>query len=179
MLTLVVLTGCAPLVPLTAAPDAANPLCAEVIVRLPPSIEDAAKQASEGGLSGAWEERETDAQGTGAWGNPAAILLRCGVPVPGPSTQQCVTLKGIDWLRDDSNAPRFVFTTYGRDPAIEVVVDSSRASGTNALVALTNAVGSLRATRACTSPEDILGLPTAEPTPPPSPEATPSPSPTP
>ena len=148
------LTACAPIVPLNAADDAGNPACAEVIVRLPDAIDDNVK-------------RETDAQGTGAWGNPATVLLRCGVAVPGPSTLLCVTLKGIDWLRDDSNAPNYVFTTYGRDPAVEVIVDGDKASGTNALVELSNAVGSIPATRACTNPDDVLGVP--DPTPSPTP----------
>lgn len=162
---LLVLAGCAPIVPLTAAPDAANPECAEVIVRLPAAIEDAAQQEAGADPAGLWLKRETNAQGTGAWGNPAAILLRCGVPVPGPSTLLCVTLQGIDWLRDDSEAPNYLFTTYGRDPAVEVVVDGDRASGTNALVALNNAVGSIPATRACTDPDDVLGVPEPEPAP--------------
>ena len=153
---LLTLSACAPLVPLEAAPDAVNPECAEVIVRLPDAIDDNVK-------------RETDAQGTGAWGNPATILLRCGVKVPGPSTQLCYTLKGVDWLRDDTDAPNYVFTTYGRDPAVEVIVNGDKASGTNALIALSNAVGSIPATRACTNPDDVLGVP----------EPTPSPSPTP
>lgn len=164
---LLVLSGCAPTVPLDAAPDAANPECAEVIVRLPDAIDDAAQRDAGADPAGFWLKRETNAQGTGAWGNPAAILLRCGVPVPGPSTLLCVSLDGIDWLRDDSQAPNYIFTTYGRDPAVEVVVDGDRASGTNALVALRLAVGSIPATGACTNPDDVLGVP--EPTPTPSP----------
>lgn len=151
---LIGLVACAPTVPMTPAPDATNPECADVIVRLPDAIDNNVK-------------RETDAQATGAWGSPAAVLLRCGVAVPGPSTLLCVTLKGIDWLRDDSGAPNYVFTTYGRDPAVEVVIDGDIASGTNALIALSNAVGSIRATRACTNPDDVLGIP--EPTPSPTP----------
>src|SRR5690606_13163799 len=80
-LALLVLAGCAPAVPMTAATDAANPECAEVIVRLPAALEDAAKQDSDNEPAGVWLKRETDAQGTGAWGNPVAVLLRCGVPV--------------------------------------------------------------------------------------------------
>lgn len=150
--------ACAPAVPFTVAQDATNPLCADVIVRLRtvPNIDDHAR-------------RETDAQATAAWGNPAAILLRCGVPVPGPSTLQCATVGGVDWLRDDSDAPNYIFTTYGRDPAVEVIVNGNEASGTEALKELSNAVGSIPATRACTNPDDVLGIP----------ELTPSPSPTP
>ncbi len=153
---LLILTACAPVVPLTAAPDATNPVCAEVIVRLPDAI-------------GTNLKRVTDAQATGAWGNPASVLLRCGVAVPGPSTLLCVTVKTIDWLRDDSGAPNYVFTTYGRDPAVQVVVNGNEASGTDALVGLSNAVGSIPATRACTNPDDVLGIPEPTPTPTPTP----------
>ncbi len=148
------LSACAPIVPMKPAPDAANPKCAEVTVRLPDAIDNNVK-------------RETDAQATGAWGNPSTILLRCGVAVPGPSPLLCVTLKGIDWLRDDSGAPNYVFTTYGRDPAVEMIVNGDKASGTNALIAVSNAVGSIPATRACTNPDDVLGVP--DPTPSPTP----------
>ena len=148
------LVACAHAVPMTPAEDATNPLCADVIVRLRtvPVIDG-------------HERRTTDAQATGAWGNPAAILLRCGVPVPGPTTMQCATVKTIDWLRDDSDAPNYVFTTYGRDPAVQVIVNGNEASGTEALIALSNAVGSIPATRACTNPDDVLNVPKPSPAP--------------
>jgi len=150
------LAACAPAVPLTPAPDATNPDCADVIVRLPDTV---------GGL----EKRVTDAQATGAWGNPASVLLRCGVEVPGPSTLLCVTLRGVDWLRDDSGAPNYVFTSYGRDPAVQVIINGNEASGTEALIDLSNAVGTIPATRACTNPDDVLDFPEATPSPSPSP----------
>ncbi|AWB90646.1 DUF3515 domain-containing protein [Salinibacterium hongtaonis] len=131
---------------MTAAPYATSVDCAEITVRLPDAINDL-------------KLRETDAQATAAWGDPTAVLLRCGVEVPGPSTLPCFTVKGIDWLRDDADAPTFVFTTYGRDPAVEVVIDAEATSGTSALLAIANAVGSIPATGACTSPEDVLELP--------------------
>jgi Protein of unknown function (DUF3515) len=158
------LVACAPAVPMTPAPDATNPACADVIVRLRSLT-----------ALGDNERRETNAQATAAWGNPAAVLLRCGVAVPGPSTLLCVTLKGIDWLRDDSEAPNYVFTTYGRDPAVQVVINGNEASGTDALIDLSNAVGSIPATRACTNPDDVLGIP--DPTGSTSPSPSPSPSP--
>ncbi|MCC7128315.1 MAG: DUF3515 family protein [Microbacteriaceae bacterium] len=164
-LVLLGLAGCTPIVPLDPAPDANNPKCADVIVRLPDVILDADKQDSGSDPAGEWLKRETDAQATGAWGNPTSILLRCGVAVPGPSTLPCATVKGIDWLRDDSGAPNYVFTTFGRDPAVEVVIDSSRASGTNVLEALSLAVGTIPTTGACTNPIDVLDLPSPEPSP--------------
>lgn len=140
------LTGCAPTVSLEPAPDAANPGCAEVIVRLPDTVDNK-------------PYRYTDAQGTGAWGDPAAVLLRCGVPVPGPTTLPCVTVRGVDWIRDDADAPVFVFTTYGRDPAVEVIVDSDAASGTNSLMNLANAVGVLPKATECVDPDDVFEFP--------------------
>ncbi len=158
------LIGCAATVPMTPAADAANPKCAEVIVRLPDKIDELAK-------------RETDAQATGAWGSPTKILLTCGVPVPAPSELRCATIAGVDWLIDDSNPDRGVFTTYGRDPAVRVVVDHS-VSDSNALNALTDAVAANPAARACTVPVDPFG-PAPTPTPSATPAPTPGPSPSP
>jgi outer membrane murein-binding lipoprotein Lpp len=53
-----VLAGCAQAVPFDPAADASDPDCAAVVVRLPDTV---------AGLA----ERETNAQGTGAWGQPA------------------------------------------------------------------------------------------------------------
>ncbi len=139
----VLLAGCTAVVPMRPADDATNPVCADVSVNLPDTIDEA-------------ELRQTDAQATAAWGTPAAVLLRCGVTVPGPSTDRCITIGEIDWLVDDRDPARGVFTTYGRDPAVEVIVDDA-ASDSNALVALTDAVGRIPVTGACTSPEDVFG----------------------
>ncbi len=55
-----------------------------------------------------------------AWGSPS-IIARCGLAPLAPTTDECVTVNGVDWvvtaLADGSSA-----TTYGRDPAIEVLV---------------------------------------------------------
>ena len=112
------------------APDAAAPECAEVSVRLPSTVD---------GL----ELRLTNAQATGAWGTPAGVLLRCGVPTPGPTSAECRSINDIDWIVDDSQAPTYRFTSYGRTPAVEVIVDSDVASGTNALIDLTDAVATV------------------------------------
>jgi hypothetical protein len=152
VLALACLTACTPIVTLDPAPDATNPDCAEVSVRLPKSV------AGE-------PLRETNAQATAAWGNPASILLHCGVTVPGPSTLVCVTLRGVDWLYDPSGAPNYAFTTFGRDPATQVIVNGDQASGTNALVDLAPAIGSIPATRQCTNPDDVLEETTPSPTP--------------
>ncbi|GAA2244419.1 DUF3515 domain-containing protein [Herbiconiux moechotypicola] len=158
------LAGCSGPVALDPAADATNPSCADVIVRLPDTVADA-------------ERRETDAQATGAWGDPAAVLLVCGVEPPGPTTLPCDNVNGIDWIRDDSDAPTYTFTTFGRTPAVQVVVDSLAASGTSALVDLEPAVASIPQTSACLNADDVLGVPTPTPTPTPAetPASTPAP----
>ncbi len=109
------LAGCSPVVVLDPAPDANNPACADVIVRLPQTLQ---------GL----DRRETDAQATGAWGDPTAVLLRCGVEVPVASTLTCENVDGIDWLLEPGEGGTRTFTSFGRDPAIDVVIDSDAVS---------------------------------------------------
>jgi hypothetical protein len=101
--------------------------------------------------------RSVNAQATAAWGNPVSVIIRCGLPLPAPSVLPCFDVTGIDWLRDDSDAPRYVFTTYGLDPATEVIVDSERVSGTEVLFELSRAVGSQSTpVQACIDIRDVL-----------------------
>ena len=146
-LAVLALAGCAPTVTLEPADDAANPLCAKVSVEL--TYLDTVAELT---------PRETNAQATGAWGEPATVLLRCGVASPPPTAEfPCVTVDGVDWLRDDSGDPNFVFTTYGRTPAVEVIIDSDGdpdnpddgVSGLEALTDVARAVAQIPADRNC------------------------------
>ncbi|MDH6239168.1 DUF3515 domain-containing protein [Aurantimicrobium minutum] len=137
------LSGCAGVVPMKPAEDSNNPECANVTVRLPDTVSDLAK-------------RETNAQATGAWGTPAAVLLTCGVEVPGPTTLPCVSINDVDWIEDDSQAPLYRYTTYGRTPAVEVVIDSEAVSGTTTLVDLGPAVSVLPKTSQCIDITDVF-----------------------
>jgi hypothetical protein len=131
------LTGCAATVSLQPAPDANNPKCASVTVRLPNEIDGN-------------RQRPTDAQATSAWGTPAVIIERCGLPEVLASTFPCVTAGGIDWLVDAAKAPSYRFITFGRNPATEVIVDSGKASGIQALDALGLSISqSIPADRTC------------------------------
>ncbi len=142
----VALTGCAPIVPMDPAPDAVNPECAEMIVRLPQQVADL-------------DIRQTNAQATGAWGQPAAVLLRCGVPPLGPTTLPCLNINGIDWIEDTSDAPMLRYQAYGRIPATEVVIDSSKISGTTALIDLGAVISLVPQTRECVGPQDLAPSP--------------------
>lgn len=114
------LAGCSATVALSPAAQFANdPGCADVVARLyhpePQAIGDYAL-------------RTTDAQGTAAWGTPTVALLYCGVPVPEVSDVDCIEYNGIFWLREVVDAG-YAFTTYGRDPAVRVVVDDEITGG--------------------------------------------------
>ncbi len=128
------LAGCSSAVPVSPATHATDPDCASLILATPDSLGD--------GLG----RRHTTAQATTAWGDPA-IVLRCGVEPPGPTTERCETVStadgpSVDWLvvqddgTDDGNggtaAPGtstdWTFTTYGRVPAVEVHVPAAVAA---------------------------------------------------
>jgi hypothetical protein len=132
------LSACTATVSLEAAADSNNPACAEVSVRLPDQVAELAKRA-------------TDAQATGAWGNPTAVLLRCGLPPVEVSELPCVTANGVDWLVDESAKPSYRFITFGRNPATEVIVDSTKAAGVTALSDLSSAIQSIEATKECST----------------------------
>ncbi|WP_156761968.1 DUF3515 family protein [Microbacterium karelineae] len=136
-----VAAGCTPTVHLEPAPSADDPICADVSVRVPDSI---------GELSRVW----TDAQATAAWGDPSAVLFRCGLESPAPTTLQCVTVGGVDWIVDDSESPNLRMTTYGRAPAAQVYVDSTRAVSNDVLSALSNAANMLPKVGECTAPDE-------------------------
>ncbi len=141
--SVLVLAACSQAVPVEAADAASDPACAAVVVRLPDALakDTEAEQA----------QRETNAQGTGAWGTPASVVLRCGAEAPGPTTDRCVTVNGVDWVIDESSAPDYLFTTYGRTPAVEVLVDNDVVSGTTVITELADAVSVIPADGACTT----------------------------
>ena len=149
---LLALSGCTPTISVQPAPAATDTACAALIVRLPATI-------------GALEKRQTDAQGTAAWGDPEAVQLRCGVTPPGPTTDPCYTVSDVDWVLADTGTGaevREVVTTFGRTPATQVVVDPKRASVNDVLPTISDAVVAAMptATRHCTA-----APPTASPTP--------------
>jgi hypothetical protein len=125
------LTACTPTVSLQPAPQATAVGCAGVVVRMPETIGSAAR-------------RTTDAQGTAAWGMPASVTLTCGVSTPVVATD-CTTIDGVDWLlqeRSIDGAQRQVFTTYGRNPTTQLVVDVSAVTADTVLQALSDPIGS-------------------------------------
>lgn len=139
---LLMTAACGSTATVEAAPDAADPDCAEVMLALPDAIGD-------------HDRRQTDSQGTAVWGDPMAVIARCGVTPPGPSTEHCVSADGIDWLsvEEDGN---WRLTSYGREPAVEVILDIEQVASSTAMMAMSGAVGNLEQTRECTSVEQEI-----------------------
>jgi hypothetical protein len=144
LLIVLALAGCAPVVSMTPAAEFANdPGCADATVRMPDTLGD-------------YRLRNTDAQSTAAWGQPTVALLYCGVPVPQASDLPCVQIEGIFWLREEVDAG-LAFTTYGRDPAVRLVIDTDALGPGIALDDIANAVSYLPTNgRECIDLEDTV-----------------------
>ena len=97
-----------------------------------------------------------DVAGAAGWGDPA-IVLRCGVPASGPTTDPCLEADGLDWTFSQTKDKKTLrFLSFGRTPAIEVLVPASlgRQNATDALVDLADAVRPIPTTTTCTGPDD-------------------------
>lgn len=117
----IVLAGCSPAVPTEAAPWAADPACAEVLVRLPDAVGDR-------------ERRQVTSQATAAWGDGDSLVrVRCGLEPLGPTTERCVRVGAVDWVtRTDGGST--LYTTFGRSPAVEIELRGDEPDGTDLLL---------------------------------------------
>ena len=134
------LVGCTAAVSMEPGDHANDPRCADLSVQLPDSLDGK-------------ERRQTDAQATGAWGEPAAVLLTCGVKPPGPTTIPCTEIRGVDWIVEDEGDFTFRVTTFGREPAVQLYIDTNVDTGVSSSVvldALSGIVGQLPVTGVCT-----------------------------
>lgn len=143
-LAIVVLAGCARTIGVEVAPDAANPACAEVMLAVPDE------------LGPDLPKMPTDAQATAAWGAPGgAVTMRCGVAQIGPSTECQHVDSGdgtaVDWIVTTDDAGTWSFVTYGRDPAVEVIVPPAVTENhsTSFIADLAGAVTKVPATKEC------------------------------
>jgi hypothetical protein len=138
------LTGCTNAVAMQPAPSANAAACATAQVRLPDAV------ASTLAL------RDTTAQATAAWGSPSAVLYHCGVPAPTVSDLPCFAKGAVDWIRDDRGG-QIVYTTFGRSPAVQVVIDRTKATD-SVLQDIGAAVETLpRDGHRCLDPADVDG----------------------
>lgn len=122
---ILLVSGCTRPVQVESAAYAADPVCGQVIAALPAELNGAGQSP-------------TTAQSAVAWGTTSPIVLRCGVEPPPPSDERCIAVTSpvgveVDWLApegDSSLIPAhaqldsgaWTFITYGRTPAIELVI---------------------------------------------------------
>jgi hypothetical protein len=140
------LSACSAAVDVEPAKDAANPACAPMMVALPDALGDA-------------ERRKTNSQATAAWGDPSKVILRCGVNVPGPTTDRCVTVNGVDWVIKEGD-PVWTLTTFGREPATEILFEpEGQVSSATVLAELAAPAGKIPATKRCIGQEELQNLP--------------------
>jgi hypothetical protein len=100
-------TSCSSAVEVSAAPRADDPACRSV--PWPAEVSGRSRVAT-----------TSTSASVAAWGDPP-IIARCGYDEVPPTTQDCVQVDGVDWvLRQLSNGS--AATTFGTDPAIEVLV---------------------------------------------------------
>lgn len=113
LVTLLALAGCSTAVQVRPFEGSDSPACRSVADRWP-------------GTVGGQGSRVTAVQsrGVAAWGDPA-IIARCGAPVPGPTEEQCLDVEGVDWVVTGRLDDGIAFTTYGREPAVEVLVPNA------------------------------------------------------
>src|SRR5699024_11436289 len=95
--------------------------------------------------------RRPSSQGATAWGDPSVAVLRCGVPPPGPTPDRCVSVSGVDWISRpaDDDDSTWAFTSYGRTPAVEVLVDRRAESGNDVLAAISPALAKIEPEAEC------------------------------
>jgi hypothetical protein len=141
---LVLLSACTPMIGVEAAPGAADPDCAPVMLALPDVV------------AGDLEKVDTNAQATAAWGvSGAAVTFRCGVdqPPPSPDCQRVASGQGsVDWVTVTGEDGTWRFTTYGREPAMEVTIPPTVLTDHSSSFVgdLTSAVELVPATKECT-----------------------------
>ncbi|WP_293697554.1 DUF3515 domain-containing protein [uncultured Agrococcus sp.] len=142
------LTACGPAgtVSVDPAENAIDPACASVVLNLPEEM-------------GTGEEplpkRQTSSQGTGAWGSPAAVVMRCGVPEPGPTTDTCMPVDDVDWINVHTEGDTYTFVTYGRSPAVEVTIDTTQVTGVEALGRVSPALGNTELYATCVGYDEV------------------------
>ncbi len=105
----VVLSGCSSAVEVSVPGAGDGPACRAAAAPWPATV------------SG-MDRRDTDpsSPAVAAWGDPA-VVARCGVPALGPTSTECVEVDGVGWIPEPlSDGTRF--TSFGTDPAVEVLV---------------------------------------------------------
>ncbi|MEU9382811.1 DUF3515 family protein [Streptomyces sp. NPDC048279] len=124
-----------PVFALAQGPLAKDPACARIAGRYPARLGEAARDP-------------VTFEGLAVWGQ-GAVELRCGVTPPGPTTDACVSVDGVDWVWRERAGDREYLVTYGRSPAVEVSVATSVTRLDGVLLDLSHLVAPLAPNAEC------------------------------
>lgn len=132
------LGACGSSVEATAPVHAASPACARAAQHWPRTVADQDRR-----------DTTSSSAAVAAWGDPA-IIARCGLSPIGPTTDPCIDANGVGWVAHRlSDGVRFI--SFGRDPAIEVLVPHAYAPEPLVMSAFAKAARAIPATgRHCT-----------------------------
>ena len=105
----VVLSGCSSAVEVAVPGAGTGAPCAAAAAHWPASVS---------GMQ--LRETSPSSPAVAAWGDPA-VVARCGVPAPAPTSTECIEVDGAGWIPEPL-ADGTRFTSFGTDPAVEVLV---------------------------------------------------------
>jgi Protein of unknown function (DUF3515) len=110
----VVLSGCSSAVEVSVPAGGSTPACVVAAAALPSEVS---------GMPRA--DTAPASPAVGAWGDPA-VIARCGVAAAAPTETECLEVDGVGWIPEElSDGIRF--TSFGTEPALEVLVPSNYA----------------------------------------------------
>lgn len=125
-----VVTGCSSTVEVTAAGAAGDAGCVAAAAAYPGEVSGMPRRTS-----------SADDAGAGAWGDPP-VIARCGVAAHPPTEVQCLEIDGVGWIPEElSDGTRF--TSFGTDPALEILVPDDYTPEPLLLPAFSDAVRAL------------------------------------
>jgi hypothetical protein len=114
--------------------DSDSPVCEQVADHWPERVGELTPRVT-----------AVQSRGVAAWGDPA-IVARCGKAPLGPTEDPCIDINGIDWVATTLDDGGTMFTTYGRSPAIEVLVPAEYETAPLWLPAFTEAATQIEQT---------------------------------
>ncbi|AKU16352.1 DUF3515 family protein [Luteipulveratus mongoliensis] len=124
------LSACSSSVDVSVADKASSPWCAKAAAQWPTTVSGEKSR-----------EVSVKSPTVHAWGDPA-IIARCGVTSPGATSRQCFGVSGVDWV-GTTLSDGMSFVTYGREPAIEVLVPKDYSPEPLVLGAFTKAASAI------------------------------------
>jgi hypothetical protein len=104
------LSGCSSVVHVTPPEHAAG--CESATAKWPAKVANQETRAV--------DPNGGDENAARAWGDPA-VIATCGWPALGPTDMECLDVDGVYWVVEPLS-DGVKFTTFGREPAIQVLV---------------------------------------------------------